>query len=247
MPIDGLNTKVAKVVVLLITSILFVSVVTMLAFEFSPQYDSAYLMAFSYGYSLLYLSLQVVQLSLTIYSLKIRFKMINDNLQFTFKNISMKPKQIIYICSNEFSDKLARLLTELYCDLCDEIDIVNSSFTFQIIPFMIYDFTANLFATYSIIRDMYIRSPVLLFSIATNASWVIFHTFILAIPLYYGCSTTKIARKTPLIVSEIVETYRQKGSVNETFKTFLMHLQFRNLNFENEFVRVDWKIMITVS
>lgn len=146
-------------------------------------------------------------------------------------------------------EQLPNIITNLYSLLCDGIDLVNDSFTFQLIPFMVYYLTANLFAIYSMIREAFYRSPLMYVAIGTNMWWIILHTAIISIALYSGYTTTRCALKTPIIVSSIVKSQKWKESrcVVKVFKTFLLEIQYRNMFLENEFFRIDWKLLFSVS
>lgn len=148
-----------------------------------------------------------------------------------------------------YSEQFPSTITDLYGLLCDGIDLVNDSFTFQIIPFKVYYLTANLFAVYGMIREAFYETDQMYIAIITNILWIILITAIISIAMYLGYTTTKFTLKAPVIVSSTVKSYRWKDCkcVIEVFKTFLLEVQCRNMFFENEFFRIDWKLLFSVS
>lgn len=226
-----------------------VSIETAVVFGLEESYGAGYSMPLCYGYVLMYLSLFILQFSFATLAVKARFCLLNDNLRFTFQNVSTVRFSGINLHSIGCNETLPNIITELYGHLCDSIELVNDSFTFQLIPFMVYYLAANLFAIYSMIREMYFRTSLMYVAFATNIWWVILHTLIISIALYSGSTTTRCALKTPIIVSSIVKSQKSNESrcVGKVFKSFLIEVQYRNLFFENEFFRIDWKLLFSVS
>lgn len=246
---NATKTTLLKIISFYACGIFVVSVGTALLFEFHPQYGGGYTMPLSYGYILVYLSLLILQFSFATLAIKTRFSLLNENLRFTFQNISTVRNSSINIHSIGWSENLPSIITDLYGRLCDCIDLVNDSFTFQLIPFMVYYLTANLFAIYSMIREAFYQTPLMFVACGVNIWWILLHNAIISIALYSGYTTTRCALKTPIIVSSIVKSRKWSESrcTVKVFKTFLVEVLYRNIFFENEFVRIDWKLLFTVS
>jgi hypothetical protein len=243
------RTQLLKMISIVASGIFAVSIGTAILFEIKSHYGAGYAMPLSYGYLLMYLSLLLLQFSFATLAVKTRFCLLNDNLRFTFQNTSTVRNSAINVHSIGWSENLPTLVTDLYGRLCDCIDLVNDSFTFQLVPFMVYYLTANLFAIYSMIREVFYRTPLMIIACATNIWWIILHNAIISIALYSGYTTTRCALRTPIIVSGVVKSRKWSESrcVVKVFKTFLVEVQYRSVFLENEFFRIDWKLLFSVS
>lgn len=242
------RTWLVRIITLNACGVFVVSLGTALIFEVEKQYGSGYSMPLGYGYVLLYLSLLILQFSFATLAIKSRFSLLHESLLFTFQNSPIKQNSEINVRANRCNDNLPAIITDLCGMLCDGIDLVNDSFTLQLIPFLVYYLTANLFAIYSVVREVYYRTPLMYVALSTNIWWILLHTSIISIALYAGYTTTKSALKTPIIVSSIVKhrKWKQSPCVVQVFKTFLLEFQYRNMFFENEFFRIDWKLLFSV-
>lgn len=243
------RTSVVKIISVIAVVIFIVTVGSALMFEFEMRFAGGYAMPLSYGYALIYLSLLILQFSLATVAIKRRFCLLNDNLRFTFQNTSIKCNSSINIQAIGYTEYLPNQITKLYSNLCDAIDLVNSSFTLQLIPFMVYYLMADLFSVFSIVHEIFYPTQLTLFLLTINVWWVILHTGLLSITLYAGYTTTRCAASAPTIISSIVRNYHwsKEKCVQKVFKTFLLELQYRNLVLENEFFAIDWKLLLSVS
>lgn len=149
------KAKLLKIISFVACGIFVVSVGKALLFEFHPQYGRVYTMPLRYGYLLVNLRLLILQFSFATLALKTRFCVLNDNLRFTFQNISTVRNSGINIHSIGWSENLPSVITDLYNCLYDCINLVNDSFTFQLIPFMVYYLTENLFAIHTMIQEVF--------------------------------------------------------------------------------------------
>ncbi|CRL05737.1 CLUMA_CG018766, isoform A [Clunio marinus] len=240
---------ILKTVMFILCGVLVVSIGTAFIFEMKIHYGAGCLMPLSYGYLLLYLSMLILQFSFSTLAIKNRFCLLNDNLRFTFQNSLAKGNSTLANGNaNRLHEQLSNTIRDLYSNLCDGIDLVNESLTFQLIPFLVYYLTANLFAIYSTIREVFYQTPLMYIAIGTNICWMILHSVIASIALYSGHITTKCALRTPIIVSSILRNCKDKESpfTKDAFKTFLLEVQHRNMFIENEFFRIDWKLLFSM-
>lgn len=249
MNMNQARAGLVRMISLIAFGIFTVSCGTAIIFELQIKYGSGCAMPLSYGYVLLYLSALILQFSFATLAIKSRFGLINENLRFTFQSSSVQCNSAVKFHAIGHNEQLPSIITDLYGNLCDGIDLVNEAFTFQLIPFLVYYLTANLFAIYSMVRETFYQTDLMFIALATNSWWIILHTAIISIAFYSGYTTTKCAQKTPIIVSSIIKSRKWKESpcVLQVFKTFLLEVQYRNMFFENEFFRIDWKLLFSVS
>lgn len=249
LSMENERAVVVKTMTALACGILGVSCGSAVMFKSNDPYGTRYTMPLYFGYVLLYLSLLILQFSFATMAIKSRFSVLNDNLRLTFLNISAQHSSLNNAPSIAYTEHLSSVITDLYSNLCDAIDSVNASFTFQLIPFAIYYLTANMFAIYSIVREIFHRSQLMYVVVFTSFCWIVLHTVIISIAVHSGYQATKCALQAPIIVSSIVKNckWREQKCVVRVLKTFLLEFQHRNVYFENEFFRIDWKLLLSVS
>lgn len=243
---EGVRLWIVKKMLLVALGIIAVSLGTSMVFGLKLSNSDSFLMPLSCGYLLLYLSVLIFQFSFATLAIKSRFSLLNDNLRFTYQNSSMMHS------AKKYDEHLPIIITDLYSQLCDGIDLVNDSFTFQLIPFMVYYLTSNIFSIYGSIREVYYETSFKYYAFGLNIWWIIVSSGMISIVLYSASTTTRCALKTPIIVSSIVKSYRWRNSQNsqciiDVFNTFLVETHHRNMFFESAFFRIDWKLLFSVS
>ena len=247
--LEGVRENIIKIMSFTASGVLAICLGTSATFYIMFYYSASYLMPLRYCYVLFYMSLLILQFSFATLAIKSRFCLLNDNLKFTFQNSPRILHSSVNVHAKGYDERLPIIISNLYGNLFDGIDLVNDSFTFQLIPFMLYYLTTNLFAIHSMIRETFNGTPLMYIAFGTNIWWIFMHTGMVSIALYSSCTTTRCALKAPIIVSSIVKGSKWKEShcVINVFKTFLVEVQYRNMFFENEFFRIDWKLLFSVS
>lgn len=210
---------------------------------YSTKVSVDFTLPIGYLCSLFYLTLWIQQFSFAVLALGRRFEMLNQNLKFTFNNGKICDITIINLHSTYSTRNLAKTISELYSQLCEGIEIVNDAFTLQLVPFIIYHMTTNLFTFYGLIREFVVRTSLI--EQIANFGWICSSTFSLSIALYSAVNTQKIALKTPIIISEILKSEKYK-TPEDIFRIFLLEVQHRNISFQNEFFTIDWKLLLSV-
>jgi hypothetical protein len=141
----------------------------------------------------------------------------------------------------------SKLFVELYHNLCDLIDIVNSTFTFPLIFITFYFMIVNLFSCYDHIL-IYVTEPRYFFNtIVTEGLSTMFTFSLQVISVYSAMRTSQKLRETPVIVSKIINSENCSEINRRNLETLLSQIQYRNLNFENSLFVIDWKLLLAVS
>lgn len=162
MNMQSTQTSIVMTISIIAESVFVVATGTAWMFDSEILYGGDFAMPLSYGYALFYLSLLILQFSFATLAIKSRFCLLNDNLRFTFQNTSIKYNMSINIQAIGYAEHLPNVITELYSNLCDGIDLKNESFTLQLIPFLVYYLMANLFAVFSIIRETFYQTSLII-------------------------------------------------------------------------------------
>lgn len=141
----------------------------------------------------------------------------------------------------------AALIVTLYHDLCDMIEIINSSLTFPLILVVIHFFVLNLFAIFSHIwiftQDRENFSVIL----TTDGVMILLNWFQLCILAHTSTTTTREAEETAVIVSRIVNKHECSKHQQKILKNFLLQNQYRNLKLRTPLFDINWKLLLSVS
>lgn len=117
MKMDMRNARawLVKITSFVTVGVLPVSVATALVFELEINYGNGYTMPLFYGYALLYLSLC--------------FFVLNKYLRLTFRNSPIERNTNFEHNANGHNEHLPIIITDMFGNLYDGIDLVNDSFT----------------------------------------------------------------------------------------------------------------------
>lgn len=131
MKMDMRNARawLVKITSFVTVGVLPVSVATALVFELEINYGNGYTMPLFYGYALLYLSLYVLQFSFATLAIKHRFFVLNKYLRLTFRNSPIERNTNFEHNANGHNEHLPIIITDMFGNLNDGIDLVNDSFT----------------------------------------------------------------------------------------------------------------------
>lgn len=151
---------------------------------------------------------------------------------------------ILLVSNNNFN---LRCFSRSYKNLCNAVDLLNSTFTFHLVPIVINTSIIETFAAYSILVEM--RSPFKASGsiILLNVTWFIIPIVLQVVIAFFGTSLTKEAQATAVIVSDILNELELKEDVVIKLQNFLVRSQCRNLRVQNEFFVADWKLLVAVS
>lgn len=158
------------------------------------------------------------------------------------------------------------VVARLFLDLCDGVEIINSTFTFQLIVVIIESLVSmiinesyvaflkllsilsqltDVFSAFAIIREI-IKLEDIKVALLPHIILIANQFLKKCIMSHSGSSTTKEAENTSIIVSRIISE-RQNGSDLAGWKTFLSLIGTRNLNLQNVFFKINWNILLGVS
>lgn len=247
---------------------MFLMVFTPLAYAWKKILGLDDLMAPSYAYVLLYQSLYTLQFALASLALKVRFQLINENIRYTFslnsqKNTYLNDSFTIFSSfsfdSHFISKKIAvvpvcrsdleipSLLQNLYHQLCDGIALVNSSFTSQLIPLMVYFLSTTTFVGYTALREFSFPTDMFMFQVYLNGLWLVVQYMVKFVLVYSGSSTTNQAQETSVIIIKVINNLNTSRHQRKIFKNFMSQIAFRNLHLQNVMFKINWHFLLAVS
>lgn len=135
---------------------------------------------------------------------------------------------------------------ELYHNLCDNIQTVNSIFSFPLVFVIFYLFVFDMFSSYNFIAIFKegLEDPLVFF---TDSVTIVFNFVVQAILFHSSSSTTEEFKETSIIISKIINCDNCKKTDKKIFKTFLIQNQYRNLKLETIFFTINWELLAKVS
>lgn len=136
---------------------------------------------------------------------------------------------------------------QLYSSLCDIIEILNSTFTGQLVFVVISILVIDIFAFYGVIRE-FLSNQNLKFIIIGNSTWLVLQSAIKFFMAHCGSSTTSEAEKSLIIVSQFMDQVDDTDMMTRINLNLVMNqMRFRNKNLENKFFAINYKLILAVS
>lgn len=141
------------------------------------------------------------------------------------------------------------LFSELYGDLCDCIEVINSTFTTPIVFVTMSLLAIDVFGGYGILREFILRDTnqkVIMFFIVANGSWIVIHYGIKAFLCHAGTSTTNEAEKSLLLIIRMISQSSNQESKSD-LNSLLIQMRCRNKKLRNGFFTINWNLILAVS
>lgn len=135
---------------------------------------------------------------------------------------------------------------EIFHDLADVILIINSCMTLHIAAVVFYFFVANLVSIFGFIWTT-VNTKFFYMSLSSDLLFFVLNNVTHGIMAYASSSATQEADKIAVTVSKIINGHRCGRIDQKIFKNFLHQHQYRNLNFENVFFVINWKLVLAVN
>lgn len=225
----------------IIATLLLIILMILVGIYFDMNTQSAILSASVYGLFMSYY--YVAQFCAASLAVRERFKLLNDTLHNL--DCKMQSKTITHHpCSLSF-----RSISQLHNKLCDLIEIVNSTFTLQLVFVMISIMIVDIFAAYGIICEfLAFQSLGLKYLIVGNSIWLLVQCAIKFFMAHCGSSTTKEAERSLVIVSKLADRIDEldfKAIVD--LNLLINQMRARNKNLENIFFAINYKLVLAVS
>lgn len=139
------------------------------------------------------------------------------------------------------------MLIELFHQLCDTIDMINSTFIFPMIFIVFNCLVSNMFSCFNIIWTFTKDFENFDHLILNEIPFLFFIYFLQSICAYSSCSMSSEATETSTIVIKAMSNPKCDRSSQELFKNFLIQHQCRNLKLQTCFFTLNWKLLLTVS
>lgn len=204
----------------------------------------------------------IVQFSCAALALKSRFEMLNKYIErcgwSKFMNLvhnsiptfSSHPKlcydKKVFNIQQKNDRFDIELFSELYDDLCDLIEIINKTFTSQLVFVMAEFMSIEIFSGYGILREVLLTSRKM-FLIIGNLFWIIFQYPVKFFMASAGSGTTDEAEKSLALITKLINRARHDELLRCQLNNLLIQLQCRNKKLSNVFFNINYNVILVVS
>lgn len=140
-----------------------------------------------------------------------------------------------------------RNLEKYLHDLYDGIELVNSTFTFHLIPVMINIIIFKTFLSYGILWELLLRSEIMTFVLIQNGAWLGTHIILEVLIAYVGTLLTRNAKKPSIIITNILTNHDLSENLSSELQNVIIRINSRNTVLQNEFFKINWQLLVYVS
>lgn len=226
--------------------------------SYQQNIHSGFVLLPSGVYQLLHCSFYASQFALASLGIRERFKLINKCF-FEIRNtpnfikiergfissITTVKTQPNMMFNYQAKQKL-KIFSELYSDLCDTIEIINSTFTTHIVFVLTLLLVTDILSSYSALREFNKASYMFYFSVGTNGSWTVIMYCVKFFLAYSGDSTTNEAEKTLVLVMKAITDANSNIELRNELNFLLTQMNFRKKVLSNKFFDINWRLILTV-
>lgn len=180
---------------------------------------------------------------LTIYSLEFIYACLAVKERF-----SLLQKYLNEIESKKYADfKRIQILEKLYHKLCDLIEIINNSLSFNLIPTTFIFTISNMFGAYSFIWAFIRDDSKFVEAFIQDFLWILMQHMILMAIAYAGHNTTAEAGKIKTKISRIIIKFEHNSKERNMLESCLNVIQYRNLNLQCSLFSFNWNFFLAVT
>lgn len=138
-----------------------------------------------------------------------------------------------------------KYFAELFNDLYDGIELINSTFTTQLIFAMLSFLITDIFAAYGALKELLVENNRLPILLVGNSVWVAIQYAIKGFMVYAGSSTTDEAEKPITIIAKAAGSM-DSSELKSDLMALLVQLRCRNKKLENVFFTINWNLILAV-
>jgi 7tm Chemosensory receptor len=140
-----------------------------------------------------------------------------------------------------------KLFADLFNDLCDSIEVINSTFTFQLVIVITSFLLIDIFTAYGILRELMKHQNGIKLALLSNFIWIFIQYLIKIFIAHAGSSTTSEAEKAVVIVTKALGSMEFDQELKVDLNFHLIQMRCRNKNLQNVFFVINWQFILTVS
>lgn len=230
-----MHRKIISIVLnifILIPIFYFVSFMFVQNFVFDFYDHILLIMEFSFSLDMIYSCFFCLQFSIFSLSIKERFKIL---------------KRFIGTMTHHQKNEELKLFANIFHDLCDSIDLINSCITYHLVPTILTMVILDIFSCFIIIIHTYTIDDDYTY-IISNSYYFFMNFIIISLTSFAGSSTTEKARKIIGFFGKSINNLTADYEISRPASNLiLIQFQSRNIKLKNKFFEVNWNVLITVS
>jgi hypothetical protein len=138
-----------------------------------------------------------------------------------------------------------KLFIELFQDMCDAIDQINSLLTVHLIPLMLAMLLVDIIVVYKLVRFFFTNVPF--YRSCIILSFMVIHFIIRSAVAHFGHSMKCVVQDLKAKVARLIIEPTDNIGSRVTLKEFLGQMESRNCSMETVFFSINWSIVINVS
>lgn len=131
-------------------------------------------------------------------------------------------------------------------DLCDGIDLLNSTFTYQLAPIFVNAIATLTFAGYGVLWEVVIETDFRGLLFLQNGSWLCFMYIVIVVISFVGSSVTHAAEETSLIMMKIINNSQPNESFANSMQKFVTRVNCRSMHVQNCFFKINPMLLVYV-
>jgi hypothetical protein len=135
------------------------------------------------------------------------------------------------------------LFAEIYHDLCDALEMINSLFTSYLISTLFFYILLDTFSFYTIFQLRGGNMPEAIFMIFFRIAYFI----TISSASHIGYSTTCVGESIKTDIAKIMNEFPAYHYKKTPYYDLLKQFNVRNLKLQTVFFTIDWKIVLAVS
>lgn len=136
--------------------------------------------------------------------------------------------------------------TKAFHDLCDGIDLLNSTFTYQLVPIFVNAVTTMTFTGYGVLFEMVIKTNFRSLLFLQNGSWLCFMYIVIIVISFIGYSVTQAAEQTSLIMMKVLNNSEPSETHTNSMQKFVTRVHCRNMHVQNCFFKINPMLLVYV-
>ena len=188
------------------------------------------------------------QLTFAMYSIKVRVEVLNELLNQYFPTehyvLEAKTKQVKDL-KEVLKSNITDEIIDMHDQLSDGILLINSTFTFQMIPIISVFLSHGIFALHSLVKEYLVTSEFFWDLVFNNLFWFSYYMMIICFMVSTGSKTSNTLRKTSVLVFKITNQLKDPFLL-ERFKMLSQQIDHREKVIKNAFFSIDWSLMFQV-
>lgn len=140
-----------------------------------------------------------------------------------------------------------KLFSELHNELCDAIEIVNATFTNQLVLILFYMLTIEIFAAYDFIRESLQDSADRRYEMILGCLVFILLQYVIKVSLVFcGSTTTKEAERSTDHLTKMISCFEGSLEMKHDLNFLLLQMKFRKKNLQSIFFTINYHLILAV-